>query len=200
MRGLTKITLGALGAVAAGVALKRAVLPHVEEARYEVEEARDDFELRRYAPRILAETVVQGGFRQSLSDGFRRLFRYITGENQSQQKIEMTAPVGFADTQEEHVVSFVMPAKYTMETLPLPTDDEVRVTDVPERRVAALCFSGRADERLTEAKRRELFEQLGKRGLRADGEPVLAQYNPPWTPSFLRRNEILVDIGEASAP
>lgn len=194
------MTLGALGAVVAGVALKRAVLPKVEEARYEVEEARDDFELRRYAPRILAETVVPGGFRQSLNDGFRRLFRYITGENQGQQKIQMTAPVGFADTHDEHVVSFVMPAEYTMDSLPLPTDEEVHVTSVPERRVAALRFSGRADERLAKAKQRELLETLERRGIRAEGEPVLAQYNPPWTPSFLRRNEILVDIGEAAPP
>lgn len=211
MGRLGKLTLAAFGVVAAGFVFRRTLLPKVEEPRYDLEESRDGFEIRRYAPRILAETVVEGGFRRSLGDGFRRLARYIFGSNRAHREIAMTAPVGyrceeridktvplgFADSAAHHVVSFTMPAKYSMETLPSPMDERIRLRSVPERRVAALCFSGRANERVADSKRQELFDRLAQRGLLPESEPVLAQYDPPWIPSFLRRNEILVDIGEA---
>lgn len=195
------------------VGVPAALAAGVKEPAYTVVSATEGLELREYAPLIRAETVVRGPYKDSLNNGFRILADYIFGGNTSSskiamtapvgaepagEKIAMTAPVGAEATEQGWRVSFVMPAEYSMETLPLPLDSRVSLREVPAHRVAALRFSGWAgEERVTEQKRL-LAAALEQQGLVASGEPVVAQYNPPWTLPFLRRNEILVAVGESS--
>jgi len=128
----------------------------IEEASYEVVKTEDSFEVRDYAPYILAETYVKGGFDEAGSNAFRRLFRYISGENRAQEKIDMTAPVsqqsgekidmtapvGQQKSGDQWVVSFMMPASYDMETLPVPDDPLVTLRQVPASRMATIRYSG----------------------------------------------------------
>jgi hypothetical protein len=190
-------TPGALDAVA------------IEEAPYTVVERAGAFEIRDYAPHVLAETVVNGAFKDAGNQAFRRLFRYISGENSSRESVAMTAPVSqearserIAMTapveqqllEEKWLVSFTMPASYTLETLPEPRDPQVTLRQVPARRMAALRYSGVWSEKSFLRHKRALERWLQERGLGSVGAPVWARYNSPFAPWFVRRNEILVPV------
>jgi SOUL heme-binding protein len=183
----------------------------IEEAIYTVVERDAAFEIRDYAPYVLAETVVAGAFEQAGNKAFRRLFRYISGDNRSRHKvamtapvsqeptseqIEMTAPVGQQPAQDRWVVSFTMPASYTLATLPEPRDSQVTLRQVPARRMAALRYSGFWSERSFLQHKRKLESWIRERGLSVAGDPAWARYNSPFAPWFLRRNEILVPVDE----
>ncbi len=128
-----------------------------EEAEYTVLLKEENLEARLYEPHIVAETVVDTEFEDAGSDAFGRLFKYISGNNQSQQEIAMTAPVGqVAEGQEidmtapvgqtqvdgKWVVSFMMPGSFTMQTTPKPRDERITIRQVPERTMAAIEYSG----------------------------------------------------------
>jgi hypothetical protein len=181
----------------------------IETADYDVIEVDGDFELRRYAPQILAETTVDSNFDEAGNRAFRRLFNYISGANRTESKIAMTAPVSqeassrkIAMTapviQEESGaawnVAFLVPASYSWETVPQPTDDSVRLRRVPERTLAALRFSGTWGEKRFRDHEKQLRAILETRGLEATGETIFARYDPPFKPWFLRRNEILIPV------
>jgi hypothetical protein len=181
----------------------------VEEAKYKVIEREGDFELRQYNPQIVAETLVEGDFREGGNEGFRRLYDYISGKNRRRQTIPMTAPVSqeassekipmTAPVNQEQVggkwrITFVMPAQYTLENLPEPLDPRVKLTRVPALLMAALSYSGTWSRARYEEKERRLQELIRQKGLKMTGEPVFARYNPPFMPWFLRRNEILIPV------
>jgi effector-binding domain-containing protein len=181
----------------------------IEEAAYKVLKKEDRFEIRDYAPHILAETVVEGGLEEAGNNAFNRLFRYISGENRSREKVAMTAPVsqepmgekitmmapvGQRRVQEKWAVSFMMPASYTLETLPEPEDPKVTLRQVPARRMAAVRYSGFWSEKNYLRYKLELESWIREKGLTILGDPLWARYNPPFTPWFLRRNEILIPI------
>ncbi len=207
---LPKIALAlAIAASFPGVAMA------IEEPEYEVVARHGDMELRRYAPMILAETRVDTDFEGAGNQAFNRLFRYISGDNRAQAKIAMTAPVVQEPTSEEIAmtapvvqeagddgwrVAFVLPAKYSWETAPEPTDSRVELRLVPERLVAALRFSGTWGEERFMEHERQLRELLAEHGLEAAGKAVYARYNPPFTPWFMRRNEILIPATRADSP
>ena len=109
-------------------------------------------------------------------------------------KIKMTAPVGQQRAQGKWAVSFMMPASYTLETLPEPEDPEVKLRQVPARRMAAVRYSGFWSEKNYLRYKLELESWINERGLRIVGDPIWARYNPPFTPWFLRRNEILIPV------
>jgi len=191
-----------------------------EEPPYESLETSGDVELRRYAPMIVAETLVEGELGRASSDGFRRIAAYIFGDNRpasgapgekiamtapvtmepEPQRIAMTAPVSMESVGERWRMSFVMPTGYTIATLPSPTDLRVTLREIPGRTTAALKFSGLAGEEKVARKTGELRSWLAGRGIEPTSPPRLARYNPPWTPPFLRRNEILVDCAPPRSP
>ena len=196
---LTGLAFGAAGGVAMGT----------EEAAYTVEKTDGDFQVRRYAPQVVAETVVDGTLEEAGNKAFRPLFNYISGANRSQGKIAMTAPVGQQREGEkiaitapvgqealsnQWAVTFMMPTNYTMETLPAPTDEKVRLRAIPARRMAAVQYSGTWSRQRYERNLARLREWMKAQGLAAAGDPVWARYNAPFTPWFLRRNEILVPL------
>ncbi|MFM8270098.1 MAG: SOUL family heme-binding protein [Pseudomonadota bacterium] len=166
----------------------------VEEPKYEVLESFGDVEIRQYPPLVIAETVVEGDFGSAGNEGFRRAAGYIFGGNQQKQKISMTAPVLQEEKAGKKHVSFVMPQEKKLSNLPMPDDSRVVLKEVSKRKMAALKYSGTWSEERYQEKVKELFDQLRNKNIKAKGEPVLARYNPPWIPWFLRRNEILIEI------
>ena len=181
----------------------------IEKAKYTVIEKEDDFEIRQYDSQIVAETYVAGDLEDVGNEGFRRLYGYISGDNQKKQSISMTAPVGQEAVSEKIAmvapigqerkdnrwrVTFLMPAEYALETLPKPNDERVILVREPGRLMAAVKYSGTWSEEGYEENRALLEEYILKRGLTKTGEPVWARYDPPFMPWFLRRNEVLIPV------
>lgn len=182
---------------------------NVEQAEYTVVRNTGVYEVREYAPHIEAQTTVQGSFTGALNNGFSIVAAYIFGANQSATKIAMTAPVQSQGSSEKiamtapvlssadgdtRTIAFVMPKEHTLASLPKPTDDRVRLVEVPVRTVAVLQFSwGRSNARVAKMEER-LLAALTKDGVRTKGAVTFAGYNAPWTPPWMVRNEVLVEI------
>jgi hypothetical protein len=181
----------------------------LEKPSYRVVERGEGFELREYAPYLVAETVVGGSREAAGNAGFRVLAGYIFGKNRGEKKIAMTspvtqaepakiamtAPVAQAGQEGRWSIQFMMPSAYTLETLPEPLDPAVSFRRLPARRVAAHRYSGTWSASRYEAHLATLRAALASAGLAAVGEPIWARYDPPFMPWFLRTNEILVELG-----
>ncbi|MGP8132680.1 MAG: SOUL family heme-binding protein [Halobacteriota archaeon] len=195
----------------------------VETPSYKLEKKEDGFEIRTYAAYILAQVDVESDFDGALRNGFEILAHYIFGGNRKKESISMTAPVseekvsGFEEipmmapvtsekismtapvTEEQagervHRVSFAMPSRFTLETLPEPLDKRITFTVVESRKTAATRFSGRVHEKLAAQKTEELSDWLVRNGIVPKSNFVVALYNPPFIPGIFIRNEIIVDI------
>lgn len=181
-----------------------------ETPRYELIERHDKIEIRRYAGYIKAEVTVDGqNYRNAVERGFNVLASFIFGNNTSRQKIEMTTPVQASPAEKiamttpvtvtlagQYVVAFIMPASYTLETLPLPNDPRIRFSAIPEHTAAAIRFNGYFNQQKIDRNQAHLVRWLAEQGLEADGDFILAGYNPPWVPGFLARNEVMVKISD----
>ena len=185
-----------------------------EEAKYKILERDGDCELRQYEPQIVAETLVEGDFAEAGNRAFNLLFQYINGSNRSRQaiamtapvaqearseKIAMTAPVGQEPTAGGWMVSFMMPAGQTLETLPEPTDPAVKLRAIPARQMASVRYSGRWTRALYEQHREQLRTWIEQKKLTIAGSELWARYNPPFMPWFMRRNEILIPVKSSSS-
>ncbi|WP_295884751.1 heme-binding protein [uncultured Thiohalocapsa sp.] len=201
----------------------------IEEPSHRIVETYPDFELRRYAPHLVAETVVDAGFDKAGNRAFGILADYIFGKNRDDTKIEMTAPVtqqpagagessaqtqgqkiemtapvtqrpadgapsGTATAADRYVVSFVMPQRFTLETLPEPLDPRVTLCQEPERLMAVRRYSGRWTKQNYREEERRLLEAVRRQGLEPVGAPVYARYNSPFSLWFMRRNEVMVEV------
>ena len=167
-----------------------------KQQAYEVLEKYPDFELRRYPEHLVAETEVGGAFELAGNVAFPRLARYIGGHNRSSRKLAMTAPVvQEQDPQSRrYLVGFVMPADVSAEDLPDPLDSKVHTRRVPAETAAALRFSGRWSRSSYEKRTAQLLADLDAAGLVVAGPPRYARFDPPWTPWFLRRNEVVIPV------
>jgi hypothetical protein len=181
----------------------------IEKAKYKIIEKEGKFEIRQYEPQIIAETVVEADFDKAGNVAFRRLFDYISGNNRRKEsismtapvnqkarseKIAMTAPVNQYQTGEKFVVSFVMPSKYTMESLPEPLDDKVVLRKVESTKSAAIRYSGSWGKKKYELQKKLLEEFIRNEGLKITGDAIFARYDPPFQLPFLRRNEVLIPV------
>lgn len=181
----------------------------LEEPKFAIALKDGAFEIRDYAPSIVAEVTVTGDQRDASSKGFRLLAGYIFGGNASRQKIAMTAPVTKTATSEkiamtapvtliagvsDWLVRFTMPARYALADLPVPTNKAVTIKAVPAARFAVLRFSGLAGEAKVATETGRLSDFISARGLVPVGPSSIARYNPPWTPWFLRRNEVMFPV------
>lgn len=202
---MTRLFVGLFVFIFAGTAMA------IEEPKYTLIEKSDAFELRAYAPKIIAETIVSGDLDDASSAGFKLIAGYIFGNNTSRsggnekismtapvtmeaksEKISMTAPVTMEQTDGKWRMHFVMPSQYTMETLPKPNNPAVILREIPKSNYAVIQFSWFAGEEKVAKKTAELMAWLGSKNITPTGKPELARYNPPWTPPFLRRNEVMV--------
>ena len=192
----------------------------IEEPRYEVLASTDDYEVRRYDSYIIAETDVEGTYKTAGNKAFRILAGYIFGDNQASEKMAMTAPVGSRpaddsvkmkmtapvtsapgeDKAGSYTYSFVMENKYSLETLPVPNDPRVRLRVLPERTVAVHRYSGTWGEDNYLEHERLLLDALAADGVSTRGVPVSARYNAPFTPWFMRRNEVMIEVDDDFSP
>ena len=184
-----------------------------QQPRYTVLERRGNLEVRRYEPYIVAEIEVRGSLEDAGNKAFRPLADFIFGKNRRSETMGMTAPVTqaakgetigmtapviqSATGEQAYVVSFVMPSRYTMATLPQPIDPNIRFRDVPASTVVAWTYRGTWSESRYRKEERALREALAKQGWTVSRPPVWARYNPPFWPWFLRRNEILAEFSAA---
>ena len=202
------ILLAAAGLAGVGAITWSAMASNVETPNYSVSSKSDNLEIREYGPTIVAEATVEGERDKAIQRGFRIIADYIFGNNlssakvamtapvtqQSSEKIAMTAPVIQQASGKSWNVRFVMPSKYTMETLPKPVNSKVALIEVPATRFAVIGFSGFAGQDSLDEHEAELRAFMAERGLTATSEPQYAFYNAPWTLPFMRRNEVMIEV------
>ena len=159
----------------------------IETPDYKIVEQDGKFELREYP----AMTVV----RTAMGDGdFMRLFRYISGGNEAEQKIAMTAPVLVQHKGADSGMSFVVPRDLAARKVPAPKANDVAVQQMRAAKFAVFTYSGRGTDKNEAEALSKLRTWMEKKNLRAEGEPVFAYYDPPWTLPFMRRNEVMLRI------
>jgi hypothetical protein len=181
----------------------------IEEPKFTLVLREEPYEVRDYKAAVVAEVVVTGDQKEAVSKGFRLLAGYIFGGNKRRQGIAMTAPVTqertglkIAETSPTTqagrdgawIVRFTMPSGYSLETLPEPNNPKVMLRVSPPARFAVVRFSGLADSHSVAVKTTEFEGFVRAQGLHPVGPAVLAQYDPPWTLWFLRRNEVMVPV------
>ena len=184
----------------------------IEEPTYSVIEKSGPFELRAYEPKIIAEVLVSGNMKQASNAGFKQIAGYIFGGNTSQkgssekismttpvtmeaggsEKISMTAPVTMEQDSNQWRVHFVMPSKYTMETLPTPNNSAVTLKQIPKRNYAVIRFSGFSGAQKVANMTAKLEDWLKTKNIQPKGKAELSRYDPPWTLPFFRRNEVMI--------
>jgi len=197
-------------AVIAAAAWGPIVSNKVEQAKYDVVESQGDIQIRDYAPMIVAEAEVSGERKEAINKGFRIIADYIFGNNapkqnvamtapviqQPAEKIAMTAPVTQEGTGSSWKVRFVMPASYTMATLPKPNNNAVKLEKIPGKRFAVIRFSGMAGEDSLKEHTDALNAFIRDKKLEPLSQATYAFFNPPWTLPFMRRNEIMVEVSK----
>lgn len=212
-----KIALIVLGGLAvlgvAAMAIFVFVVQNVETPTYRVIMQDGAFDVRDYPLLVVAEVRRQGPRREALRAGFGPLANYIFAKERAGERISMTSPVTqqpepiamtvpVTQSREDSgdwVVRFTMPARYSLKQLPAPAGADVRLSEIPPRRVAAIRFSGSATDELIAGKESELRTWLAAKSLTPAAMPVYAFYNDPFTPGFLRRNEVLIDLTDRTA-
>ena len=186
-------------------------LSALEEPKYSVLKEYETFEIRSYDSYLVAEVDVEGAYNETGNEAFRILAGYIFGDNQSSMKMNMTAPVESEAIQPSermnmtapvfsnkningYTYRFVMESKYTQETLPVPNNSKIRITEIKNRVMAVIGFSGRWSQKNFEKHEQILVNDLKNEGIGIASEAIYARYNAPFTPWFLRRNEIMYEI------
>ncbi|GGA83553.1 heme-binding protein [Neiella marina] len=203
---------------AAALALVMGAAVATEQPSYKVLAQQDDFELRQYSSMIVAQSTVTGTMDDASGTGFRAVADYIFGNNTSasggSEEISMTAPVlispqaiasgspatnqlasspAMEDESGQWVIGFVMPSKFSLDTLPEPNSNKVVVSQVPARTMAVVTFSGLTGEDKVATKTQQLLAWMAENNLTPISAPKLARYNPPWTLPFFRRNEVMIE-------
>ncbi|MGB5812285.1 MAG: heme-binding protein [Polyangiales bacterium] len=196
-----------MAAIAGFIIMLKGDVVAYENPEYDVIERLGDVEIRQYRSYVAAEAVVEGDLESAGSEGFRILANYIFGGNRGETRVPMTAPVEQEPREGTEIamttpvtqmaegnrfaIRFMMPSKYTLETLPEPKDPRIRFVEVPDRRVAVIRYSGTWSRRNYETHLATLLEVLSAKGYTPEGAPMWARYDPPFKPWFLRRNEIM---------
>ncbi|MEM7732130.1 MAG: heme-binding protein [Pseudomonadota bacterium] len=165
----------------------------VEKPDYKVEAAQGKFEVRQYPAMVAAQVARQGNRGAAVRQAFGPLAGYIFAKDRPGEKIAMTAPVTQEQSDQGWVVSFIMPEGRTLADLPAPSGD-VTLVDIPPRRMAAIKFSGRWTDARFDEHAQALTSWAEAQGLTIVGDVEFAYYNDPFTPAFMRRNEVMVEV------
>lgn len=179
----------------------------IEEAKYDVLIKENNIEVRQYEPYIVAQTLVNDTFEDAGNKAFSRLFNYISGDNKSKQeiamtapvsqtgqKIEMTAPVAQQKSENGWIISFMMPMSFTLETIPKPNNPDIHIRKNESQLMASIEYSGFWSESNYLENKSKLETWISNSKYKSSGNPIWARYNAPFTPWFLRRNEVLIPI------
>jgi hypothetical protein len=167
----------------------------VKEAKYRPIKKLDKVEIRLYNKLVIAQVDGYG------DEGFNSLFNYISGDNTIKANLEMTSPVISQNIEmtapvlsEKDSIAFVLPEEYNLENAPTPNDERIKILEISERYVAALGFSGRWTTSNFTKKSKQLLEELRTSKIKAIGNVFSMRYSGPFTPWFLRRNEVATEI------
>ena len=193
-----------------GAAMIGPIMSNVEVPAYKIVKKEQNIEVRQYPPLIIAEVKTAGSRQASIGDGFRILADFIFGNNEGEKqlsmngpitqqegiKIAMTAPVQQEKTDAEWATSFIMPSKFSIDTIPNPINDRIKIIQIPSKRYAVITFSGRSTEENLTKHTNELGKYMNGSSYSKVGNAKYAFYNPPWTLPFLRRNEVQFEIPE----
>jgi len=194
----------------------------LEEPKYEVIQADGNFEIRKYAPFLIAETLIDGDMDEASNKGFRLIADFIFGNNQVADsnvsaKISMTAPVTVApiskkiamtapvtvepqsaesnmQTSKRWRIHFVMPSQYTLANIPKPKNEAVTLREIPSKIFLVYSYSWLNTLSRVQTKTDEALEWANRKGLKVIGAPQLSRYDPPWTLPMFKRNEIMFEI------
>ena len=186
------------------------VMSNVEKPDYKVIQTERNIEIRQYEPMIIAEVEVDGKREDAIREGFRLIADYIFGNNtvqrdiamtapvqqQESQKIAMTAPVQQQSTGRSWQISFVMPSKYSMESLPEPNNDRVRLKEISTKKFIVIDFSGTNSNENVTKHENQLMNYIEANQIKIIDSPKYAFYNAPWTLPFMRRNEVMIEINQ----
>ena len=196
--------------LAFGAAMIGPIMSNVEVPAYKIVKKEQNIEIRQYPPLIIAEVKTAGSRQDSIGNGFRILADFIFGNNEGEKqlsmngpirqqegiKIAMTAPVQQEKTDTEWAISFIMPSKFSIDTIPNPINDRIKIIQIPSKRYAVITFSGRSTEANLTKHTNELEIYMNGSSYSKVGNAKYAFYNPPWTLPFLRRNEVQFEIPE----
>lgn len=190
---------GSLLAIGAAFYVTKKIADHAEEPDYDVVRRDGDIEIRDYDAMVVAETVKTGYHEKARRRGFETLYDFIAANNRSGKKIAMTVPVLQQLSESEGrtkgwAVRFIMPKKYTKASLPTPNSNDIAIREIPAKRLVAIRFNGNFTASLASKKLMALYNYVSDENLKQKGDPIYAFYNAPWTPGFMRRNEILIEV------
>jgi len=166
-----------------------------ETPEYKIVRTDGKFEIRDYPALEFAGTSMEGS---DMDGSFMRLFRFITGKNEGAREIAMTAPVLINSTAANRTMSFIMPKRAVEQGVPKPSDEKVSLGKIEPARFAVFRFDGNRTAENEEKAASKLKAWLEAEKLTAKGAPMFAYYDPPWTPIFLRRNEVFIRIGQSA--
>ena len=188
------------------------VVSALEEPEYQIIKNTPNFEIRHYSEYLVAEVTLKGSFNSSGNQAFRILAGYIFGSNQTSEKMKMTAPVesqvisasekmkmtapvmSVDNNYDEHIYRFVMEKKYNQSNLPKPNDKRIRIKNIDKRIMAVIKFSGRWTEKNFKKHENYLLNNLKAQNITITGDAIYARYNAPFTPWFMRRNEVMFEV------
>jgi len=181
----------------------------IEEPKYETLLTDGPYEVRKYTPILVAETIAEGDMSEASNKGFRLIADFIFGNNQAtgssgNEKIAMTAPVSVeAQSDDLNIqiakqwrISFVMPSQYTLATIPKPKNSAVNLREIAAKYFVVYRYSGFNSDSRVQSKTEETIKWAIKKDLKIIGKPQLSRYDPPWTLPMFRRNEIMVEIAD----
>ncbi len=168
-----------------------------ESAPYTVVRSDGNFEIRDYPALTVVETPMADASRDGSDGSFRRLFKFISGGNEAKQKIAMTTPVFMAGRETNATMAFVMPAKFKTADVPKPSNGQVTVRELAAGQFAVLRFSGSRNAKQETETLAQLKAWTDTQKLSVLSSPMYGYFDPPWTPSFMRRNEVMLKIETA---
>jgi hypothetical protein len=195
------VTIVALSALFVSEALNA-----IEQPKFELVDEFGDLQIRKYHAHVVAQTSVSASFSESGNQGFRRLAGYIFGGNRDNQEIAMTAPVGLQEidiptsqSQSQYLISFTMPSEHYLDDLPVPDDSRIDIAEVPERYMAVIRYRGNWSESRYRDHETQLMSLIKRNpSWVTQGTPVWSRYDPPFMPSFLRSNEVAIEVSPAA--
>ncbi|MGL5784823.1 MAG: SOUL family heme-binding protein [Alphaproteobacteria bacterium] len=190
------VLLGITALVFIAFVIGEILVKRTKEPEFALLQDHESIQVRRYKPMIVAEIAVKGARKEAIKEGFRVLADYIFGHNLPNESLDMTAPVIQQKTEGKDTwsIRFVMPEKYTLETLPRPVDCRIKLFEIPSKQYVVILFAGFAIENNLAHHLKKLEAYVHKAKVKTQSEPLFAFYDPPWTLPFLRRNEIMLEV------
>jgi DNA gyrase inhibitor GyrI len=160
-----------------------------EEANYEVVKKNEIYEIRKYSDRLAIETEIL-----NQGSGFRKLFNYISGNNENNEEIKMTTPVTQVEKKGSMTMQFYLPSRFNKDNIPNPSNSDVKILNIKGGYYAVITYSGRASDKNFTKHKNILENELKKNVISILSQPIKATYNSPFTLPMLRRNEVMFEI------